>query len=297
MSNPQPGRVAHPEPGLRQILAPNPSPMTHWGTNTYIVGSGQVAVIDPGPANLDHLQAILRALTRGETISHILVTHPHLDHSPLAALLSDATGAPIYGFGPPTAGRTRQMHDLAALSIGGGEGVDHAYTPHLAVSDGDMLTGPNWQLRAMHTPGHFAGHLSFAWGERLFSGDHIMGWASSLISPPDGDMGQYMASLHRLAAQTWSRIYPGHGAPVDTPAGRIHHLIQHRHARETALLSALSQGASTLPALTAIVYADTPKNLLAVASRNLLAHLIDLKERNLIDAAPGLALDAHFKRI
>lgn len=297
MTIPQVGSADQLSPGLRRILAPNPSPMTHWGTNTYMLGTGKVAVIDPGPANPDHLQAILRALAPGEVITHIFVTHPHLDHSPLARPLSKATGAPIYGFGPPTAGRSPIMQRLATQGIGGGEGVDHTFHPDTTLMDGDELGTADWHLRALHTPGHFAGHLCFAWGDRLFSGDHVMGWASSLISPPDGDMGQYIATLHLLAAAPWAQFFPGHGAPINDPTARLADLIRHRQMRETALLDALAQGANDLNTLTAMVYTDTPSALLAAASRNLLAHLIDLTERNLVTAKPDLRVDANFKRI
>lgn len=297
MTAPQTGHADPIAPGLRRILAPNPSPMTHWGTNTYLLGRGQIAVIDPGPANPDHLQAILNALLPDEEITHIFVTHPHLDHSPLARPLAAATGAPIHGFGPPAAGRTAVMHHLAAQGIGGGEGVDHDFHPDVTLSDGEEVRTADWHLRALHTPGHFAGHLCLAWGDRLFSGDHVMGWASSLISPPDGDMGQYVAALHRLAATPWAQFYPGHGAAIPDPAARLAALIAHRQMRETAVLDALARGAAYLHALTTLVYTDTPQSLLPAARRNLLAHLVDLTQRNLVHAQPDLSPDAQFSLI
>ncbi|HEX9857984.1 MAG TPA: MBL fold metallo-hydrolase, partial [Paracoccaceae bacterium] len=292
---PQPGHCVTLEPALRRILAANPSPMTHWGTNTFLIGTGEVAVIDPGPALPDHLNAILRALAPGERISHILVTHAHLDHSPLARPLAQATGAPVLGFGPAEAGRSPLMQRLAALGeTGGGEGVDRDFAPDIALADGALIRGPGWELQALHTPGHFAGHLCFAWGARLFSGDHAMGWASSLVSPPDGDMGAYMASLERLAQRRWQVMHPAHGAPVADPAARLAALAAHRREREAAILTALAQGPATLPRLTAAIYADTPPALLPAAARNLFAHLIDLAQRNLITAQPALTPDARF---
>lgn len=285
------------EPGLRRILAPNPSPMTERGTNTYILGQGSVAIIDPGPDLPAHLQTILAALAPQERISHIFVTHAHLDHSPLAKPLARITSAPILGFGPPDAGRSPQMQALAAQGIGGGEGVDIGFAPDIQLSDGDTVEGAGWQLRARHTPGHFAGHLCFAWGNRLFSGDHVMGWASSLVSPPDGDMADYRRSLAYLAAHPWDRFYPGHGAPIDQPAARLAELIAHRMTREAAILAALNHGPATLKTLTPMVYADTPPALYPAAKRNLLAHLIDLTERNLVSATPALSPEAVFIKI
>lgn len=284
-----------PEPGLRRVVAPNPSPLTYRGTNTWIVGQGRVAVIDPGPDDPAHLSAILAALMSGETVSHILVTHAHADHSPLARALSAATGAPVLGFGPALAGRSAVMQRLAAEGLaGGGEGLDAGFQPDILLSDGETVTGQGWALQAIHTPGHFAGHLAFAWGNRLFSGDLVMGWSTSLVSPPDGDMGDYMASLARLAARDWQRFYPGHGNPVEMPAARLSELAAHRRAREAAILAALAEGPLHLGPLTARVYADTPPALHPAAARNAFAHLIDLATRGRVTAAPALSPAARF---
>lgn len=291
----QPGEVQRIEPGLRAVLAPNPSAFTGAGTNSYIVGEGEVAVIDPGPRDPAHLAALLAALSPEERVARIVVTHAHLDHSALARELAARTGAPVLGFGPAHAGRSATMARLAAEGLaGGGEGVDGDFVPDALLADGDLVKGDGWHLTALHTPGHFAGHLCLAWGERLFSGDLVMGWATSLVSPPDGDMAAYMASLHRLAQGRWSRLYPGHGAPVEDPAARIAELVAHRRAREGAILAALAGGPLTLQALTARVYADTPPALHPAAARNALAHLIALCEDGRATAIPALGEGALF---
>lgn len=289
------GQVQRIATGLRAILAPNPSAFTGAGTMSYILGEGAVAVIDPGPRDPAHLAALLAALSPGERVAQIVVTHAHLDHSGLARDLAARTGAPVSGFGPAEAGRSATMMRLAAAGLtGGGEGVDRTFVPDRRLADGDRVEGEGWTLDVLHTPGHFAGHLCLAWGERLFSGDLVMGWATSLVSPPDGDMAAYMASLDRLSRRAWDRLYPGHGAPVTDPAARIAELVAHRRGRERAILAALADGPLKLPALTARVYADTPPALLPAAARNALAHLIALCDAGRVTATPTLAEDAVF---
>lgn len=226
MTDPQPDFRPAPlvpeeiAPGLRRILAPNASPMTFRGTNTYLLGTRDIAVIDPGPDAPAQQAAILQALEPGQRISTILVTHAHLDHSPLARPLSEATGAPVLAFGDAASGRAPEMARLAqAGTVGGGEGVDMPFCPDRNLVDGESVHGDGWQLTAMHLPGHFGNHMGFAWGDVLFSGDLVMGWATSLVSPPDGDLTAFMASLRRLQAHRWSVFYPGHGAPVTSPGG------------------------------------------------------------------------------
>lgn len=272
-----PDHLTTPEPGIRCLLAPNASPMTYWGTNTYILGEGKVAVIDPGPADIGHLRAILDALEPQETISHIFVTHSHVDHSPLALHLSDATGAAIHAFGTASAGRSVVMTGLVENGLtGGGEGIDHEFNPDVILKDGDKTTGENWELDAIWTPGHIGNHLCFAWGDRIFTGDHIMGWASSLVSPPDGDLTDFMASLHKLAGHPARVYYPGHGAPVTDPTTRREWLILHRVERELSIVCALSNGPKTVAEIARMIYTDVNPALLPAAERNVLAHLIDL---------------------
>ena len=267
---------------VRHVRAANPSPMTGSGTNTWLLGRGQVAVIDPGPDDPAHLAAILGQLAPGEEVAAILVTHAHLDHTALVPRLAAATGAPVHAFGRAGDGRSPLMQRLAAEGLkGGGEGVDTAFAPDRLLADGDILSLGSLSVEVLHTPGHMGSHLAFACEEWLFSGDHAMGWASSLVSPPDGDMGAYMASLDRLAARTWAQMLPGHGDAVPEPGRRLAELASHRRTREAQVRAALAQAPGTAADLAARIYHDTPPALLPAASRNVLAHLIDLSERNL----------------
>lgn len=303
MIDPQPefcpiaGEAEQLDPGLRRILAPNPSPMTYTGTNTYILGKSTLAVIDPGPDDDAHLSAILTACD-GVQLSHIIVTHAHLDHSPLARRLAMQTGAPIVGFGPADAGRSDLMQQLAASGeLGGGEGVDEEFAPDLSVKDGDMIETADWALKVLHTPGHMSNHISLAWGDALFSGDLVMGWASSLVSPPVGDLTAFMASLHRLAQNEWRVFHSGHGAPVTAPNARISELVRHRLSREEAILSGVRKAPTTAEALARDIYIDTPPALLGAATRNVLAHLIDLTERKLIQPQGVLSRNCIFQSL
>ncbi|NSY38117.1 MBL fold metallo-hydrolase [Leisingera sp. ANG59] len=278
--NPQPGLAEVLEPGLRRILAPNPSPMTYRGTNTYVLGTGGLAVIDPGPDSDTHLKAILAAVQPGQQITHIIVTHSHLDHSPLARGLSQATGAPVYAFGGPQAGRSEVMSGLAADGLaGGGEGIDREFSPDVTVADGEVISGSGWELEVIHTPGHLGNHIALAWKDACFTADHVMGWASSLVSPPDGDLTDFMASCRRLRQRDWRIFHAGHGAPISDPARRLDWLIAHRESREAAILAALAQAPATARSLAEQIYTDTPPALLKAAERNVFAHLVDLTGR------------------
>ena len=293
--NPPVGQAEWLEPNLRRVLANNPSPMTYRGTNTYLLGKGDIAVIDPGPNTAEHLAAILAALEPDEAITHIFVTHSHIDHSPLAADLSKATGAPVLAFGDSLAGQSEIMRHLALNGLaGGGEGVDPDFAPDILLQDGETVSGASWALTAHHTPGHFGNHLSFEWDDALFSGDLVMGWASSLVSPPYGDLSDFMASCTRLAAQSWRVFHAGHWAPVTNPAERLAWLISHRQSREAQILAALRDGPATAKSLTAQIYSDTPAALLPAAERNVFAHLVDLKQKSQIAALPSLNITAQF---
>jgi glyoxylase-like metal-dependent hydrolase (beta-lactamase superfamily II) len=285
------------EPGLRRIVAPNPSPMTFRGTNTYMLGETDVAVIDPGPLDDTHLETLIKAALPGR-ITHIFVTHAHLDHSPLARPLAQATGAQIYAFGSAQAGRSTIMQRLSAQGlVGGGEGVDTEFTPDVLMHDGMRVDGPDWSLQALHTPGHMANHLSFAWGDVLFSGDLVMSWATSLVSPPDGDLTAFMASCRRLLETPWRVFHAGHGAPVDDPQTRVQALLTHRMGREDSILNALNAGPATAQTLAEAIYTDTPPALMRAATRNVLAHLIDLVERNKVKATTEVSEIAQFERV
>lgn len=281
--------------GIRAILAPNPSPMTFWGTNTYLLGHRRLAVIDPGPDDPRHLAAILDALGPGQSISHIFVTHAHLDHSPLARRLAAETGAPVLAYGGAQAGRSAVMTRLAqAGGIGGGEGVDAGFAPDLVLRDDEEVAGDGWHLTAHWTPGHFCNHMSFRSGGDIFSGDLVMGWASTLISPPDGDLTQFHASCARLAAAAPARLLPGHGAPVADPAARIRWLVAHRDAREAAILESLAKGPADAATLARRIYTDTPPDLMPAAARNVLAHLVDLMQKSRVRAVSPLSRTTRF---
>ncbi len=294
--NPTPGHAELLQPDVRRILAPNPSPMTYRGTNTYVVGRTDLAVIDPGPESVPHLEATLAALGPGQHITHVIVTHAHLDHSPLARELAQRCGAPIYGYGPADAGRSPAMQKLIDQGMhGGGEGIDLDFTPDICVRDGDMITGSDWILEVLHTPGHLGNHIALALGDCCFTADHVMGWASSLVSPPDGDLTDFMASCRKLRARDWRVFYPGHGAPVPDPAARLDWLIAHRNSRETEILAALASGPATPEQLAHSIYTETPAALLAAAERNVLAHLIDLMGKSKVTPANGFSAKASFQ--
>lgn len=289
---PRPETVTEITPGIRRIIAPNPSPMTHWGTNTYVLGTGTVVVIDPGPMEAGHLDALLDAIG-GARVGQILVTHAHRDHSPLAPVLAKRTGAPVLAYGPAEAGRRPVMAALARSGgAGGGEGVDAAFAPDRTLADGALIDTDAGPVEVLHTPGHMAGHLSFALGDVVFSGDHVMGWASTLISPPDGDLSAFRASCDRLLGRADRTYLPGHGAPIGDPQARLHWLLAHREEREAAILTLLGDGPADAGALTQRIYADIPARMLPMAERNVLAHLIDLAEHSRVTATPRVGARA-----
>ncbi|ACK50053.1 beta-lactamase domain protein [Methylocella silvestris BL2] len=257
-------------PLVRRIVADNPGPMTFTGTCAYIVGAGEVAIIDPGPASESHLAALADAL-RGEKIAAILVTHTHKDHSPGARLLQAATGAPILGCAPYAETAGSGSHDLL-------------YAPDRILRDGDRFEGDGFSLVCVETPGHTSNHLAFALPQEqaLFSGDHVMAWSTTVVIPPDGSMRDYMNSLDRLR-QRDDRIYwPGHGGPVSEPQRFVRALAHHRRQREQAILSRLEKGDATVEAIVANVYENLPEKLRFAAGLSTLAHLQDLSDRGLV---------------
>lgn len=270
--DPRFGVVEQLSPLVRRVLAENPGAFTFTGTGTYIVGRGKVAVIDPGPDLASHLAALRTAL-RGETVTHILVTHTHRDHSPLSRPLQALTGAPIFAFGPHSTGR-EGPEDMVE------EGADRAFRPDHELRDGDRLAGDGWTLEAVHTPGHTSNHLCFALAEEktLFTGDHVMGWSTSVISPPDGDMAAYMKSLRKLLPRDDALYWPTHGPAITEPQAFVARLIAHREERERAIIACVADGLVTIPEMVARIYADVPAYLHPAAARSVLAHLVHLVE-------------------
>ncbi|MEM8978181.1 MAG: MBL fold metallo-hydrolase [Pseudomonadota bacterium] len=286
--------------GIRCVLARNPSPLTGSGTNSYLLGHGEVALIDPGPEDPAHLNALLGALEPGEKITHIFVTHAHKDHSEGTAALKSATGAPVYAFGGPLEGRSAIMTDLALSGVlEGGEGVDHSFAPDILLKDGEGLTLGSWRLTAHWTPGHFGNHLAFEAQngvERfVFSGDIVMGWATSLVSPPDGDLSAFFSSCEKLLMLKAQRFFAGHGAPIESPSERIKELVHHRKTREAQILASLAEAPGTKEELTERIYRDVPSHLWPAAARNVLAHLIHLSQTGKVTTQGPMSAAACFE--
>lgn len=259
-------------PLVRRVLAPNPSPFTYQGTQTYLVGEADLAVIDPGPMDEAHLTALLTAID-GRPVRAILCTHTHRDHSPAARPLAERTGAPIKGCAPLTLEDDGPRADAA---------FDPDYRPDAVLRDGESVTGAGWALTALATPGHTSNHLCFALVQEqaLFSGDHVMGWSTSVVSPPDGDMTDYLASLERLLARKDCIYYPAHGEPIAKPRRFVRHLLGHRKMREGQILRFLDRhGPSLIPAMVACMYVGLDPRLHGAAGRSVQAHLIDLARR------------------
>ncbi len=285
------GKAVAVSDGVIRVRANNPSPMTYTGTNSYIIGTDHLSIIDPGPDLAEHRDALLAAIA-GRPVTQVIVTHSHLDHSPLARPLADTLECPVVGFGPSDAGRSAVMQDLAASGLaGGGEGVDQSFAPDQIVADGDTLPGG---IEVLHTPGHMGNHIALAWRGVMFSGDLVMGWASSLVSPPDGDLTDFMASCRRLRDRAETLYHAGHGDPIHDPAGRLDWLISHREARSDQIVKALSGGPMTADALTAAIYTDVPRAIHGAAARNVFAHLVDLLGRGLVQPQGAIAQDSTF---
>lgn len=264
-------------PGIRRIVADNPGPFTFTGTATYLIGDDPVAIIDPGPADEAHLSAILAALG-GRPVSHILITHTHRDHSPLAARLKALTGAPTAGAGPHRRARPAPGGDLVLDSAG-----DMDFVPDLTLADGATLGVGPFEIEAVATPGHTANHLAFALADRdlLFSGDHVMGWSTTVVAPPDGHMGDYMASLGKLAGRPERLYLPGHGGPIREARRYVRALAGHRRMREAQILERLAAGDRAITSIVAALYQGLDPRLTGAAGLSVLAHVEDLIERGL----------------
>lgn len=288
------GEAQQVTPLIRRVVANNPSPFTFNGTGTYIVGHGTVAVIDPGPADDAHLDALVRAVA-GETVSHILVTHTHMDHSPLAARFAEITGARTHAYGPHGSGRQPAVavDDAVGLDAGG----DRAFRPDVTIAPGDVIEGPGWTLEAVFTPGHTSNHLCFAFREEdsLFSGDHVMAWSTTVVAPPDGHMGDYMASLDAVAEREEATYWPTHGPAVANPRRFVTKLAQHRRAREAAILARLKAGDTTIAEMVPRIYGGLDQRLIHAASLSMLSHLVDLIEREVVETDGAVGLDNTFR--
>lgn len=277
------GVVDRLTPLIRRVVAKNPGPFTYLGTGTYIVGNGEVAVIDPGPDMDDHLEAILAA-TAGERITHIFVTHNHMDHSPLARPLAARTGATIYACAKQGLATESEVRMEA--------GDDRAFAPDVGLCDGGLFPGAGWTLEAIPTPGHTSNHICYALLEEnaLFCGDHIMGWSTTVISPPDGDMGDYFASLERVKARNFTTLWPTHGPPVTEPGPFVQAYIDHRRGREAQIIAALKAGFTQIKPMVAELYKAVDVRLHPAAAHSVMAHMVQLvKEgRVLCDGEPML---------
>lgn len=280
------GEVQQVSPLIRRVVAENPGPFTYLGTGVYIIGHGEVAVIDPGPPIENHLQALKTALG-GERVTHVLTTHTHLDHSPLAHPLARWAGARVYGRPDPAA---------AHLDVSLEEDGETGFAPDVLVNDGDVFAGPGWTLEAVQTPGHMSNHVCYALREEnaLFSGDHIMGWSTTVISPPDGNMGDYYRSLAKVRARNFETLWPTHGPPVTNVNAFIDAYIAHRRAREDAILARLKAGDTLIPDMVKIIYKEVDARLHAPAAHSVLAHMIHLVEAGRAKANGPFALTTHF---
>ena len=292
-ASPPEARLTRLSPLLRRVIANNGGPFTFTGTCSYIVGTGKVAILDPGPASAEaHLASLLDAV-RGETVTHIVVTHTHRDHSPLARGLKAATGAPIVGCGPHRPARERADGLADALDSGG----DREHAPDLLMADGDAVTGPGWTLSAVATPGHTANHLAFALPEEnaLMSGDQVMAWSTTVIAPPDGSMADYMNSLRQLLTLDHAIYWPGHGGPVRDPQRYLRGLIAHRRQRERMILEAVKGGAETIHAIVEAAYPAIAPKLVGAASMSTLAHLELLVEQGLVASDPEVSFKSLYR--
>ena len=273
------GVVEQVAPLIRRVIARNPGPFTLHGTGTYIIGHGEVAVIDPGPALSEHVDALLEAL-HGETITHILVTHTHHDHSPACQLLQQVCTAPSYAFGPHGSGRANNISGQRQQTMGLEEGGDQTFQPDHRVCDGEIIQGTGWSMECVYTPGHTSNHMSYQLrdSKTLFSGDHVMGWSTSVIVPPDGDMGLYLASLEKLLARDDAVYWPTHGPAIHDPKPLVRAFIQHRQAREQQILDCLRQGLQHIEPMLPQMYPDLPERMYPAAARSTLAALIHLQQ-------------------
>lgn len=282
------GEVAEVAPGIRRIIAENPSPFTLYGTGTYVLGRGEVAVIDPGPADAAHIDLLLDGIA-GETVSHILVTHTHVDHSPGSRLLQAQTGAKTYAYGPHGAGKLEQGVPVE-------EGGDLDFQPDQLLSDGEILRGGDWSVQCVYTPGHTSNHMCYQLREQraLFTGDHVMGWSTSIVSPPDGDMAAYIASLEKLLPRDDLVYWPTHGPSIEDPKPHVRAFIAHRQAREEQVLACVRQGVRRIKDMVPQMYAELPEFMYPAAARSVLASVVHLVEKGRLRTDGEVQLAARY---
>lgn len=275
-------------PLIRRLVANNPGPFTFLGTGVYIIGRGDVAVVDPGPDDPAHIAAMLRAV-EGERVTHIFVTHRHMDHSPAARPLAAATGAKIYS-------STIQPKHSACDELRLEAGDDRRFAPDFDVSDGDTFTGAGWTIEAVFTPGHTANHMAYALIEEnaLFSGDHIMGWSTTVIGPPDGDMSDYLASLEKVRDRDFATLWPTHGPPVRDVRPFLEAFIEHRLEREAQIVEQLAAGRRLIKDMVAVIYADVDKRLHPAACHSVLAHMIRLVDLGQVACEGAPCVDSEY---
>ncbi len=282
-----PDTVDEPMPGVRRIMANNSGPFTFKGTISYIVGRGSVAIVDPGPADEAHIGALLEAV-RGETVTHIFVTHTHRDHSPAVPAIKHATGATVYAEGPHRAARPLHIGEMNPLDSSG----DRDFQPDVMLKDGEIVEGDGWTIEAVATPGHTANHMAYAFKQAnaLFAGDHVMAWATSIVAPPDGAMSDYMASLDKLAKRKETIYFPGHGPAITDAPRFVNYYILHRKAREASILHRLGKGEADIPSIVRAIYIGLDPRLTGAAGLSVLAHMEDLVTRGLVatDGAPSI---------
>ena len=276
-------RITKPLENITCILAPNPGPMTYRGTNTYIIDNNELAIIDPGPLNDEHFDNILKVIDE-RPVKFIFLTHSHIDHSPLAKQLSNKLGTQIFAFGPSDSGLSKVMLLLIAEGYKSlAEGIDNDFIPDHFIKDGDKFILGNKNIKVIHTPGHMGNHVCFQYDDILFSGDHVMDWATSMVSPPYGDLTQFMASCRMLQTKQFDLFLPGHGEPVRNPSERLNFIISHRLYREEQIISTIKNTPMTAIEITKIIYTEIDQRLIPAATRNVFAHLIDLKERGIVE--------------
>lgn len=281
------GEPAPMAPGVQRIVANNPGPFTFKGTNTYLVGTETLAVIDPGPDDPAHRDAILAA-AKGRPITHVLITHTHRDHVDGLAALQEATGARSYGYG-----RRQFATQMKGTSPSGTEFIDQDFAPDVVVQDGDVISGPDWALLGLHTPGHAPDHLCFELRDQgvIFSGDHVMGWNTTVIAPPEGHMASYLASLERLLERQGEIYLPGHGGQIETPQRAVKAYLLHRQWREQAVLRAVRGGVGSIRDIVRLIYPDLSDKLITAASLSVQAHVEHLMDKGEIEKQTPLDFD------